>query len=85
MFSGSHQNTIEGKDHALSYSQWPGNNTHHVLPIEFPRGIRSQTYAPHSRKVSEIYQETIKKQTFYNEELYLDDGTNKIVDKPGKL
>jgi hypothetical protein len=85
VFSGSHQNPIEGKHHALSYSQWPGNATHHVLPVEFPRGIRSQTYAPHNGKLSEIYQETIKTQTFYNEELYLHDGTYKTVDKPGKI
>ena len=69
VFPGSQQNNIEGKDHALSHSFLPANNTHHLLlPVEYPV-LHSQTYTPmNDEATSETFKSAMNKNFLLNEE-----------------
>ena len=69
VFPGSQQNNIEGKDHALSHSFLPANNTHHLLlPVEYPV-LHSQTYTPmNDEATSETFKSAMNKNFRLDEE-----------------
>ena len=69
VFPGSQQNNIEGKDHALSHSFLPANNTHHLLlPVEYPV-LHSQTYTPmNDEATSETFKSAMNKNFLLNDE-----------------
>ena len=85
IFSGSHQNNIEGKDNAISDFSSPTNHTQRLLPVEV--FLHSPTYIPQNVnvKVLGVYPYKINKKSLQEDDTYAGDVAKNVENINGKI
>ena len=77
-FSGSHHNNIDRRDHELSYTSFPGNQTQGFFPRELPF-LHPHTYIEENAGLPELYFDILDDRFRYKNKANLNNTENDVM------